>query len=108
MQIDFWEIIKDMTPTILNLWPLWTTALALVVSGLVINRLEKGVDKLATHRRFKKGGKWRSDRDLLYWLRGMQPSEFGKYVADLFTRLGYKAEVVGRSHDGGIDVIAEK
>jgi restriction system protein len=38
----------------------------------------------------------------------MQPGEFENYVADLFSRLGFKTEAVGRSHDGGIDVIAEK
>lgn len=38
----------------------------------------------------------------------MKPSEFEDYIADLFLRLGYKSQSVGQSHDGGIDVIAEK
>jgi restriction system protein len=38
----------------------------------------------------------------------MKPGEFEEYVADLFSRLGFKTEAVGRSHDGGVDVIAEK
>jgi len=38
----------------------------------------------------------------------MKPSEFEDYIADLFTCLGYKAEAVGKSHDGGVDVIVEK
>ena len=63
---------------------------------------------MSIHRKFKKGESWRSDRDLLTWLRGMKPSEFENYIADLFSRLGYKARAVGQSHDGGVDVIAEK
>lgn len=58
--------------------------------------------------KFNSGEKWRSDRDLLQWLRGMKPSEFEDYVADLFSRLGYKTHAVGQSHDGGVDVVAEK
>jgi restriction system protein len=38
----------------------------------------------------------------------MDPTEFEVYTADLFRRLGYRTEQVGGSHDGGIDVIAEK
>ena len=58
--------------------------------------------------RFKAGEKWRSDQDLIRWLRGMHPSEFEEYIADLFGRLGYKTQATGGSHDEGIDVIAEK
>ncbi|CAN5701148.1 hypothetical protein BH11PAT2_BH11PAT2_05480 [soil metagenome] len=59
-------------------------------------------------RKFNKGAKWRSDQDMIYWLRGMSPKEFEEYIAELFRRLGYKAEAVGKAYDGGIDVIAEK
>ncbi len=38
----------------------------------------------------------------------MKPSEFENYISDLFARLGYKTKAVGASHDGGVDVIAEK
>lgn len=38
----------------------------------------------------------------------MKPKDFEEYIADLFSRLGFKTQAVGRSHDGGIDVIAEK
>ena len=92
----------------LSAWPIWLILLAMVVIKIFFIKIEKGIDDLVNHRRFKKGEAWRSDRDLLKWLRGMQPSEFEKYIADLYYRLGYKTEAVGRSHDGGIDVIAEK
>ena len=38
----------------------------------------------------------------------MTPSEFEDYIADLFSRLRFKTRAVGQSHDGGIDVVAEK
>ena len=38
----------------------------------------------------------------------MKPKEFEEYVADLFSKLGYKTEVVGGSYDRGVDVIAKK
>ena len=44
----------------------------------------------------------------LWTLRGMPHEEFEKQIAAMFTRLGYKAEHTGHSHDGGIDVIAKK
>lgn len=66
------------------------------------------IDAWKNRRRFRAGEKWRSDRELLQWLRQMKPSEFEDYIADLFSRLGYKTRAVGQSHDGGIDVTAEK
>lgn len=59
-------------------------------------------------RQFNKGTAWRSDRDLLHWMRGMSPTEFEEFIAELFQRMGYRSEAVGRSHDGGIDVVIEK
>jgi len=38
----------------------------------------------------------------------MKPYKFEDYIANLFGRLGYNAQAVGKSHDGGIDVIAKK
>lgn len=51
---------------------------------------------------------YESDDSLLYTLRGMPPKEFEKEIANMFSRLGYKTEHIGKSHDGGIDVIAKK
>ena len=58
--------------------------------------------------RFKKGVRWRKDREKLTWLRGMNPKEFEDYIAELFRRLGYNVNSVGGPNDGGIDVIVEK
>lgn len=101
MQIDFWEIVKSW-------WPIWIPLLIIIIMRIFFDWLELEIDSWRIRQRFKKGEKWRSDRDLLQWLRGMKPSEFEKYIADLFTRLGYETKTVGTSHDGGIDVIAEK
>lgn len=90
-------------------WPLLLALVALVVAKFFFEvMLPDLIKDWQTRRRFRKGESWRSDRDMLQWLRGMKPSEFEKYVAELFRRMGYEAETVGRSHDGGIDVIAKK
>jgi len=108
MQIDTWEFFKNLFIGMLSVWPLLLLLLAIAVIKILFYKLELEIDHWQIHRRFKKGEAWRLDRDLLKWLRGMQPNEFEKYIADLYYRLGYKTEAVGRSHDGGIDVIAEK
>ena len=58
--------------------------------------------------RFKRVKGFLSDRELLWMLRGMKPDEFEEYIADLFSKLGFKTEAVGGGYDEGIDVIAEK
>ncbi len=59
-------------------------------------------------KKFREGENWRSDRELLQWLRKLRPSEFEHYISKLFSSLDYITETVGKSHDGGIDVIAKK
>ena len=49
-----------------------------------------------------------SDRELLLELRKMHPAEFEEYIANLFSKLGYRTQTVGGSYDEGIDVIAQK
>ncbi len=91
------------------LWPLWVFIGIAIVARIVFEALLPGLfDRWRNRRRFVAGEKWRSDRDLLQWLRGMKPAAFEDYIADLFSRLGYKTRATGRSHDGGIDVVAEK
>lgn len=38
----------------------------------------------------------------------MNPSEYERHVAELMRQEGWRATVVGGSHDGGVDVIAER
>lgn len=58
--------------------------------------------------RFKKQSAWRTDQELIWQLRGMSPSDFERYIADLFRKLGFRATQIGGPYDRGVDVIAEK
>ena len=49
-----------------------------------------------------------TDKEWERYLLGLEHWEFENFVADLFSKLGYKTRVIGGSYDEGIDVIAEK
>ena len=112
MKIDLWEIfwgiLKNILLILWEFWPFWVTLLTLGIILLLFERLDLEINDWRIRRKFKKGEGWRSDRELIQWLRGMNPTEFEVYIADLFRRLGYRTEQIGGSHDGGVDVIAEK
>jgi len=108
MQIDLWGLTKIILWDLWQLWPLWLLLVVIEIINILLDKLDLTIDNWHIRRKFKEGESWRSDRDLLYRLRGMQPSEFEDYIADLFSRLGYKTEAVGQSHDRGVDVIIEK
>ncbi len=55
-----------------------------------------------------KRSQFNTDGELIKWLGNLNHWEFEHYIGDLFTKLGYKTRVIGRSYDEGIDVIAEK
>ncbi len=78
-------------------------ALILFLAAVIVFAAKK-----ISKARFKKVNEWHTDRELINKLRQMPPAEFEDYIADLYDSLGYKTEVVGGSHDGGIDVIAKK
>lgn len=108
MQIDYWLGMKNALPILWMFWPAFGVLLAAMILVLILKSFDATIDLCGPRRNFLKGEAWRSDRDLLRWLRGLHPSEFEEYIADLFSRLGYKAQAVGKSHDGGIDVIVAK
>lgn len=92
-----WTIFKNF----LSMWKLW---LPLMVLGILVNlfpyifkRLKSGDNK-----------KWFQSKTKVEELRRLSPNEFEAYIAELFTALGYKTQVVGGPHDGGVDVEAEK
>ncbi len=107
MKIDFLELIKNTVVVVWDLWPIWLLMLTILGIRLFFDWLGLEIDNWRIRKRFKDGESWRSDRDVLRWLRGMSPAEFEGYIADLFLRLGFKTEAVGKSHDGGIDVVIE-
>jgi restriction system protein len=103
------DLIMGILNGLVQFWWLWLIVIGLGILKIFIEVwLPKIIRKQINKSRFKKGEKWRSDEDLIRWLRGMKPDEFEEYIANLFARLGYKAEKVGGSHDGGIDVIIRK
>jgi len=51
---------------------------------------------------------YRSNHELLRRLRQMKPQEFEHYIAEMFEKLGYRADVTGGTHDGGIDIIVRR
>ena len=79
-----------------------------VIYGVIFFAVLFAVIYLRKRVRMKRSAQWLSDRELIQKLRGMRPWEFENYIADLFSKLGYKTEVTGGSHDGGVDVVAEK
>lgn len=113
IDINTWDFIRAILQGVWfilrTFWQLWIIFGAIILFRIVIGvLLPNWIDKLRIRKKFNKGQEWRSDRDLLYWLRGMKPSEFEDYVASLFSKLGFKTEVVGGGYDKGVDVIAEK
>lgn len=89
----------------------WVAIVLVIVAAVVrdfIGEDKTLIDYIERKFRMKKGEQWRSDRDMLAWLRGISPNDFEHYVADLFTKYGYRTRVVGGKSDGGIDVIATK
>ncbi len=104
----FGEILIGLIEALFSMWELWLLLGAFYGVLLFIKYSKIQLDKDIQGDRFAKGAKWRNDRDVLYWLRGMTPSEFEEYIADLFSRLGYSTKKVGGRSDGGIDVIATK
>lgn len=55
-----------------------------------------------------KQSQWQTDKELEKYLLGLEHWEFEQYIGELFSKLGYKTQVIGGSYDEGIDVIAEK
>lgn len=59
-------------------------------------------------RKFKLSQNSMDDEKILFMLKGMDPTRFESEIADMFQRLGFKAERTGGANDGGIDVVAYK
>lgn len=109
IQIDYQNLFVEILKNIIQYWYAWLLIIGLAFLKLFIDIvIPKIIKKWKTNRKFKNGEKYRSDEDLIRWLRGMKPDEFEEYIANLFNQLGYKTEKVGGSYDGGIDVIIKK
>ena len=84
ININFVEMIKGIFGTAFwFVWffmkEFWWVFLILIVIKILPILLERFIRKMKNAKRFKAGEAWRSDRDLIYWLRGMNPAEFEEY-----------------------------
>lgn len=102
MDASFYKIIWD------SLKPYWWIFLLMFLFYLVIQFTSIFIDKTQKNKKSSSINKFHSDRAILEKLRKLTPTEFEDYIVFLFSQLGFKAERVGGSYDGGIDVIAEK
>ncbi len=87
-----------------NKMAFWRWLIILIVAlGLVL------VILFLRHRiHIHKNSQWKTNNELVYWLRGLKPDEFEDYIAELFKKFGYQTKKVGQTNDHGIDIILEK
>jgi len=102
------NILKAIWNAIVAWKYLWGALLIIFLMRLLPDVINNIRDGFRLRRKFRHGQSWRSDRELLWMLRGMRPDEFEDYIADLFSRMGYKTETTGGAYDEGVDIIAEK
>lgn len=81
LSIDFGMIIvKTIEVTLqflIMLWPVWLIfGIVIFLKFLFVILIPEWLERRRNHKRFVEGEEWRSDRDLIYWLRGMKPDEF--------------------------------
>ncbi|MFI8577548.1 restriction endonuclease [Rossellomorea aquimaris] len=95
--------IENITPTE---WLLFIVFLTLIIVLLYVSINNINVNKKRT---LQEEAKYRIIKKNEYEkLLRMNPTEFERYVADLFTALGYKAELTPVTGDGGKDIILRK
>jgi restriction system protein len=95
-------------PLLVLLLKYWYWAVLAFVGWFVLEFWPDIVQIIKHRRAFRRNTQFRNDQDELQWLRGMNPTQFEQFIAELFRKLGYSAEAVGRSHDQGIDVVIKK
>jgi HJR/Mrr/RecB family endonuclease len=91
-------------------WYFWTNKEQVLLYGAIVVAILVGgyVIYYLFIKRKKQFDLSFNDDQILFMLKGMSPAQFEQTVAEMFERLGYKAEVIGGANDGGIDVIARK
>ena len=108
-QIDSWKFFTEMLSVLWMLWPLWLMIVLLLLIRIFIQIIiPNEYKKFMASLKFRKSKQWHSDRELINYLKGLSSREFEEYIASLFDALGYESKVVGKAHDGGVDVVAKK
>jgi len=110
---DLWDILEKISILyVIALFFIWFSNKELFFKllgwGLVILGVLIVIVIFTKKFKIHKQSKWRTDRELLSWLRELKPWDFERYIAELFTKLGYKTTVTGGAYDKGVDVVAEK
>ena len=113
MNIDLGKIFQTTITLFWDLRIFWGILLGISLIKILFNLLESIIKRNTNKKRFKKGEAYRDNIKLLAWVRTLSDQEFEEYIARVFSKLGYKTEVVGAKYsktqgDGGIDIVAEK
>jgi len=85
-------LISGFSTSLINFWYIWA-----LLAAVGISRLAFGIYHLY---KLNKAGLPQIDK--------MSGSEFEEFLGQLFRRLGYKVELVGRTADYGADLIIER
>lgn len=101
----FVTIFMSFVGVFIQLWWIWVPVLLFSIFIKIFDGIKSERDK---DRRYKGVVSIKNNKSILNTLRKMTPYEFEDFIATLYFKLGYTTERVGKSHDGGIDVIAEK
>ena len=80
----------------------------MLIGGLIFLGVIFVIILLVKRGKIHKQSQWQTDKELERYLLGLGHWEFEKYIGELFSKLGYKTQVIGGSYDEGIDAIAEK
>lgn len=91
-------VLQGMFTTALSLWKAWLPLFLLMLIYYLVRVY------IIRDTRREKYGKLKSLEDL----RKLSGTEFEEFTGVLFTKLGFRATLTGRSHDGGIDLVFEK
>lgn len=107
--INYWEMFKSIFAILISLWQVWI--ILIIIALIKIFReiwLPRYIKNKKIEKKVSQVNNWNSSRDLLGKLKKLHPNDFENYIADMYSRLGYKTEKVGGSYDGGVDVVAIK
>lgn len=99
------DVLKEFAPLFKATWWFW---LIIFIVWIIKEIGPDILKKIKINRKLTSLDRFTLDRQKLRQLRNLSPLEFEDYIANLYSKLGYNTKRVGRSHDGGIDVEAEK
>jgi HJR/Mrr/RecB family endonuclease len=104
------EFFVEISNNIENITPIeWILIIVFITLIIVLIYVFIDNNKVNKKRTMQEEAKYRISKKNEYEkLLCMRPTEFEKYVADLFTALGYEAELTPVTGDGGKDIILRR